>query len=155
MIGAQTGSSIDGYILIAIFVVFWGGAILWGRKSRTVSEVKLDNEVVVISLLGPSRLLSLRKEVRFPIQSVVEVISTPNVFGKGGTFSRKIGSVTIPTFFRVGSFRGARGQGASFWACFTGQTAITFHLSGQKYQYVIIDVQDPAETVSLIEKYSN
>lgn len=154
MIAAQTGSSLDGYILIALFIVFWGGVITWGRKSRTVSEVKLNDGMVIVSLFGPSKILSLRKEVRFPLHSIVEIISTPNVFGKNGTFSRKIGSLTIPTFFRVGSFRGARGQGATFWACFTGKTAVTFQLSGERYSYVVIDVENPEEVIALIERHA-
>lgn len=148
---AATGSSADGYVLIVVLAIFWGGAIFWGRSSKTVSAVDVDRGQVVVKLLGPSRLLALRKEVVFPLESVVRVESTPNVFAKGGTFSRKIGTFVIPTFFRVGSFRGSRGQGASFWACFTGEKAVTFQLYGHRYQYVVLDVADPEETVALVK----
>lgn len=148
---ASTSSSIDGYILIGILALFWAGAIAWGRSTNTVSLVEFDGDNVTIRLSGPTRLLSLRKQVVIPASVIVGVASTPNVFGKGGTFSRKIGNLTIPTFFRVGSFRGARGQGTSFWACFRGETAVTLQLSGYRYQYIVVDVQDPEATVALIQ----
>lgn len=152
LISAVSNSSVNGYILIAILVLFWGGAILWGRKSNTVTAVHLEGPLVVVTLLGPARVLSLRKQVTFPLASVVSIVSTPNVFGEGGSFTRRIGSVTIPTFFRVGSFRGARNQGASFWACFRGESAVTIQLTGQKYQFVVLDVEDPNQVVNLLKR---
>lgn len=151
LITAVSNSSVNGYVLIAILVLFWGGAILWGRKSRTVTTVHLDGPLVVVTLLGPAKVLSLRRQVTFPLASVVSVVPTPNVFGQGGSFTRRIGSITIPTFFRVGSFRGARNQGASFWACFRGESAVTIELTGEKYRFVVLDVEDPNQVVNLLK----
>lgn len=153
MLLTTSGNPINGYIVIVALVLFWGGAILWGRSSRIVSNISVDKRQVVISLIGPTKLLALRKEIVIPFDSVIEVSATPNVFSKGGSFSRRIGNLTIPTFFRVGSFRGIRGQGASFWACFRGESAVTFRLKDFRYSYVVVDVADPDEIVAMIEAH--
>ncbi len=150
---AATNNPLFGYGLIALLLLFWAGVIVWGRRAKTVCKVTVDRDSVVISLFGPARILSLRKRVVFPLDSVVGVRLTSNVFSKGGTFSRRIGSWTIPTFFKVGSFRGARDTGTTFWACFTGESAITFELINTRYQYVVIDVDDPEATVDLLQRY--
>lgn len=153
MLIAATNNPLVGYVLIAALLVFWAGTIIWGRSLPTVCQVGVDHDLVVVTLLGPARILSLRKRVAFPLDSVVSVQSTPNVFSKQGTFSRRIGSLTMPTFFRVGSFRAFRDQGPAFWACFRGDTAITFNLENHRFQYVVIDVADPSATLGLLAKY--
>ncbi|TAN24974.1 MAG: hypothetical protein EPN30_05700 [Actinomycetota bacterium] len=150
---AATKNPVLGYVLIAVLLVFWAGVIIWGRRARTVCKVAVDRDSVVISLFGPARILSLRKQVVFPLDSVTSVRLTPNVFSEQGTFSRRIGSWTIPTFFKVGSFRGARDSGATFWACFTGETAVTFELTNNRYRWVVIDVDDPQATYDLLQRY--
>lgn len=153
MLLAAASNPVNGYIVIVALILFWGGAILWGRSSRIVSSVSVNQGEVVISLIGPAKLLALRKEVVFPLDSVVKVSATSNVFSKGGSFSRRIGNLTIPTFFRVGSFRGVGGQGASFWACFRGESALTFQLENFRYSYVVVDVADPEGVVTMLETY--
>ena len=153
MLFAATNNPLVGYLLIAALLVFWAGTIVWGRSLPTVCQVGVEHDLVVITLLGPARILSLRKRVAFPLDSVLSVQSTPNVFSKQGTFGRRIGSLTIPTFFRVGAFRAFRDQGPAFWACFRGDTAITFNLENHRFHYVVIDVADPSATLSLLAKY--
>lgn len=142
-----------GYVIIVVLLAFWVGTIVWGRTARVVSEVSVDRDLVVVTLFGPARVLSLRGKVAFPIDSVVSVRSTPQVFSKDGTFSRRLGSITIPTFFRVGSFRGYRSQGPAFWACFRGESVLTFELENFRYRYVVIDVADPEATLGLLSNY--
>lgn len=153
MLGVVSNDPVGGYVIIALLVAFWGGGIIWGRRAGTICSLRVDNGVVVVDLLGPARLLSLRKEVRFSLDSVVVASSTPNVFSRGGAFSRKIGPLFIPTFFRVGSFRGKRGTGPTFWACFRGENAITFQLEGEHYRYLVADVADPLETLAMLSSY--
>lgn len=152
LLAASSGSAI-GYVLIAALIVFWAAIIIWGRRAHTVCDVEVDNDMVVVTLMGPARALALRKRVAFPLESIVSVRSTPNIFSKQGSFSRRLGSLTIPTFFRVGSFRGLRDQGPSFWACFRGETAVTFELANYRYHYVVVDVEDPAATLGRLGNF--
>ena len=152
-LATATSNSSLGYVLIIVLLAFWAGTILWGRGARVVTGVGVDRGLVVISLHGPARLLSLRGKVAFPLDSVLSVKSTPNVFSKNGTFSRRLGNITIPTFFRVGSFKGFRNQGSSFWVCFRGENAITFELENFRYRYVVVDVADPKATLEMLSKY--
>ncbi len=153
MLAAAASNPVIGYVIIAVLIAFWVGTIAWGRTARIVSEVKVDGNMVVIALSGPAKVLSLRGKVTFPLDCVVSVRSTPHVFSKDGTFSRRLGSITIPTFFRVGSFRGYRDQGPAFWACFRGESALTFELENFRYRYVVMDVADPEAALGLLSKY--
>ncbi|NNN18852.1 MAG: hypothetical protein HKL84_03245 [Acidimicrobiaceae bacterium] len=153
MLLAATKDPLFGYILIAALLLFWAGIIAWGRSVATVCKIAVNRDLVVVSLCSPARILSLRKQVVFPLDSVVSVTSTPNIFSKEGSFSRRIGSVSLPTFFRVGSFKGFRDAGPAFWACFRGETAVTFELENDRYRYVVLDVNDPQEVIGLLKKY--
>lgn len=153
MLGIVSKDPTGGYILIAALIIFWTVAIIWGRKQPASAFVSVDKDEIVVSLVGPSRLLALRKEVRFPVSSVIRVTSTPNVFSRGGTFSRRVGTLSLPTFFRVGSYRATKNQAASFWACFRGENAITFELRGDRYAFVVVEVFDPSTTLELLHEY--
>ena len=153
ILAATASSPFVGYVVIAALIVFWVGTIVWGRTARVVTDVGVDRDLVIVSLFSPARLLSLRGKVAFPLDTVISVKSTPNIFSKNGSFSRRLGGVTLPTFFRVGSFRGFRDQGPSFWACFRGENTITFELENFRYRYVVVDVADPQATLGMLSKH--
>ncbi len=111
-------------------------------------EASIQDGDLVIEVRGWSRLWTLKRQLRFPLSCITAVRWDPAVV-KGWWKGWRILGTHLPGVIIAGTFY--RDGGRHFWDVRPGASrAVTIELAHCRYRRLIVDVADPARTVSAI-----
>ena len=109
-------------------------------------EISVRGDMLEIDVLGWSRLWSLKRRLMAPLRCVQQIRRDGEL--PQGFWLRWPGSF-IPGVIKAGSFwNGRRG---SFWDVRRQpDKVVVIELSGWKYDYIVVEVENPAVTVEQV-----
>ena len=109
-------------------------------------KVTVDNNHVVFNVVGLHKLLSFKDEIRVP----KEHISKAHNYRKTMPLWKgwRMPGTHVPFVIAAGTFY-QRGQ-KNFWDVVKQRNAIVVELKDEKYKNLIIEVENPEETLSLL-----
>jgi hypothetical protein len=103
-------------------------------------KVEVEKDTVVFSFSGIQKFLAMKRTLRIPRKSIVEV-STEKVTLLW--YARRLGT-HLPKFFMAGIFWIKEGK--SFWYVKNTSKCITLKLKNHEYSKVIVEVDDKEGT---------
>jgi hypothetical protein len=145
----DTGS---GVVLVVLVVIVATGTVsgLGAAASRRseLARVRVDGDAVVVKPVGVLKLLALTSGVRLPVSQLAAAfwVERPQERYRPGV---RWPGTWLPGLL-AGSFRGPEGR--SFWVVGRGETSVRLDLDGHGYDYVVVDVADPAAVLSEINR---
>ncbi len=115
--------------------------------------VNIQNNNLVVTITGLRKFFTLRKELTFPISSVKGVTHDPTISSDypSGWEKRK-GTNVFRTYYG-GTYRKDGEQ--IFWDVLRAENTLVITLQDQEFQRLMIEVDDPKETVQMIESAIN
>ena len=129
------------------------GARLKGNPSgkgagRTMVDVTILGESLVVRVRGLGKLWALRSRVTVPLAAVRSVRHDPDAAGTLWPGWRVPGT-HFPGLITAGTYywRGVK----SFWSVKRKGNAVVIDLEGATFDRLVVDVADPEATVALIE----
>ena len=99
-------------------------------------------------MLGWHRLWALKRRLIIPVSAIVSARHDPAA--ARGAKGLKWPGTHVPGYFAAGSFR--RGGQWTFWDVRDPERAIVVELRGQRYDRLVVEVQDPKESVQLLNE---
>ena len=110
-------------------------------------EVSIDGDKAVFEVQGWDRLWSLRSRLEIPLSHINGAHIDPEP-AMGWFQGLKLSGSDFPNLFRAGTFY--QDGGLVFWDVHDPQKTIVVELNHERYQKLIIEVQEPAAIVRLI-----
>lgn len=113
-----------------------------------MAQVRIDGETLIVEMEGLDKLWALKSRLELPLANVRGATADP-----GAAKERKglrTGGAHVPGVIAAGTFRldGER----VFWDIRDGRNAIVIELADERYARLIVEVDDPAASVELIER---
>lgn len=108
--------------------------------------ISIKDEILMIELSTLDKWAALKSQLAFPLQHVQGATIDPNIVreAKGlrapGTYIP--GVITAGTFYHHGE--------KVFWDVHKGMNAIVIRITGESYNQLVVEVDNPLETVALI-----
>lgn len=116
--------------------------------SKPMVTIAVAGEMLTLEVNGFDRLWSLRSRLEVPFAHIRAVQPAPDV--ARGWFDRlKIAGSYIPGILTAGTFY--EDGGLVFWDVHQPHNALAIDLEHERYQRLIVEVADPAETMRLIQ----
>jgi hypothetical protein len=112
-----------------------------------VVTIELTEGHLILDVQGLDRLWSLRSTLRIPIEHVRGAQEAAGA-GLGWFEALKLGGSSLPGVLTAGTFY--QNGGLVFWDVHDGTTAIRIALHDETYRELVVEVEDPAETVARI-----
>lgn len=112
-------------------------------------QITIVNDNLVLSMNGFNKILSLRGELTVPLQHVRGVTADPGAI-KMPKGLRAPGTA-IPGLIYAGTFY--HDGDKVFWNVHHAEKAIVIELADEEFKRLVVEVDNPAETVELIEKH--
>ncbi|MGH2558018.1 MAG: hypothetical protein ACRDJH_03065 [Thermomicrobiales bacterium] len=113
-----------------------------------MADIAIKDRTLVVTLKGWHKLWALKSEVSAPLANVTGVEIDPEIASRPTGF-RMPGS-RVPGLITAGSYRGRHGW--DFWDVRRPAKAIVIHLKDERYQRLIVEVDDPEATVRTIQQ---
>jgi hypothetical protein len=110
-------------------------------------EVSVDDDKAVFEVQGWDRLWSLRSRLEIPLSHINGAHIDPEP-AMGWFQGLKLSGSDFPNLFRAGTFY--QDGGLVFWDVHDPQKTIVVELNHERYQKLIIEVQEPERIVRLI-----
>lgn len=119
-----------------------------GRPPKVWASVVVEDEDVVVALGGWRAALAMKRRLRIPLARVlrVEHDAQPRLHVRA-KLRKRAGQTGM---FRLGSYHSL--DGWSFWAIGLGRNAVVIETTGAPYRFVVVEVEEPYETVAAIRK---
>jgi hypothetical protein len=109
-------------------------------------EMLVEGDEVVVRLSGWRAVYAVRRELRIPASAVTRVEHDPAVRSHVSAKLRRRGGRS--GVFRIGSYHSLAGW--SFWSVGLARNAVLIESEATRYRFVVVEVADPARTVSEI-----
>ena len=113
--------------------------LVWG-------SLEVEGEELVARVTGWRSVVAMRRRLAVPLSSILRVEHDPAVRAHVRAKLRRRGGQS--GLMRVGPYHSL--DGWSFWSVGLGRNAVVVETEGERYRYVIVEVADPAGTVSAI-----
>lgn len=130
----------------------------WWRTCEMVT-VTTEGGVLKLQLSPLHKLLAFKGSLEIPLDAVDRVEQAPDIARSGPDGTRNPGT-SIPYVIHVGSFNS--GVKRTFWAVQNPEKAISiwikhgmFASTEGRYDQVVVEVADPADTIQEIERARN
>jgi hypothetical protein len=111
-------------------------------------EVKVSGDRAVFEVEGLHKLWSLRSRLEIPLEHIRGVRADPAP-AMGWFDGLKVAGTGLPHLFRAGTFY-QQGDFV-FWDVRRPEKAVVVELEDEHFSKLIVEVEDPAATVSLLE----
>lgn len=111
-------------------------------------EVRCADGRLTVRLSGWRRLVALQRKVSVPLSAVTSAEAHPDPRDRVGVGARHRHVRGSASLFRYGAYPG--GPGWVFWAIDSGRGAVIIGLTGVRYEFVVVEVDDPEATAAAI-----
>lgn len=112
------------------------------------ASVTIDGDVLTVVMHGLDKLWSMRSQLDVPLEHVRGASFDPSIVheskGWRGPGSNVPGVITAGTFHQHGEL--------IFWDVHRGDNAVVIELQHDKFERLVIEVDDPQATVELIQR---
>ena len=112
-------------------------------------HITIQQDRVVFEVEGWDKLWSLRSRLAIPLDHIEGAHLDPNP-AMGWFQGLKLGGTDVPNIFRAGTFY--QQGGLVFWDVRNPENTIVIELAHELYKKLIIEVDDPASAVKLINE---
>ena len=112
------------------------------------AEILLEEDSLIVKIHGIDKLLTFTGSIKIPLEHISSVEKAPEISRK--EIGLKLVGAGIPGLIRCGKYAGEKGL--AFWDVRDYEKAILVHLHDERYKQLFIEVEDPASTISAIEK---
>ncbi|MFF5173713.1 hypothetical protein ACFY3U_13850 [Micromonospora sp. NPDC000089] len=113
-----------------------------------MANVFIDGDDLVVQIEGLDRLWSLKSRLAIPLANVRGATADPGIAdepkGLRAPGTHLPGVITAGTFHQDGE--------SVFWNIRDGARAVVIELADEQYARLVVEVADPAATVTLIEQ---
>jgi hypothetical protein len=112
-----------------------------------MARVSISGDELIVDVEGLDKLWALTSRLSIPLANVRGATADPGITKEA--FAVKVAGATVPGLITAGTFitEGER----VFWDVHDRKNAVVIELGGEKYVRLVIEVDDPAATVDLIE----
>jgi hypothetical protein len=118
------------------------------RDNYVVVEISLGSDQLLIRILGWSRWWCLKSRLEIPLTHIRSVRSDGDL-PKG--FWIRLPGTYIPGLIKAGIYTNGGGRW-SFWDIRRARNRIiVFELFGWKYDLVVVEVENPAATIAMVQ----
>jgi hypothetical protein len=114
-----------------------------------MAEVELSQEALIVHVEGMDRLWALRSRLEIPLSHVVNAEADPEV-ARGWWQGIRTGGTHLPGVITAGTFH-QEGERV-FWDVHDPEKTVVIQLRDERYARLIIEVEDPGETVAAIQE---
>ncbi len=110
-------------------------------------ELELDGSTLTLHVKGADRLWAFKSSLQIPIAHIAAVVVDPSV-AKGWYHGIRVPGTNIPGVITAGTFytEGKR----VFWDVHHPENTIVIRLHDERYDELIVEVEDAQEAASLI-----
>lgn len=118
-----------------------------------MADIRIENGNLIVTMKGLRRLLTLKKQLSFPLSHVLGVTFDPTImadFPRGLVWKK--GTNIFNTYYG-GEF--TKDGETNFWDVRKSENTVVITLKDEKYQRLMIEVDNPRDTVHMIEKALN
>lgn len=112
-----------------------------------MAEIELTPDRLIVRVTGIDRVLSMTSSLEIPLAHVIDAAGDAEE-ARRLWHGLRVGGVPIPGLLREGSFL-SHGE-LVFWDVHDPARAVVISLRHEKYQRLLVGVDDPSETVSAI-----
>ena len=119
------------------------------EEASTVAEVELAEDTLSIHVLGMDQLWALRSHLEIPLSHVSGAEAAPEVARRWWQGLRS-GGTHVPGVITAGTFH-QEGERV-FWDVHDPEKAIVIRLRDERYERLVIEVEDPPATVAAIQE---
>lgn len=112
-----------------------------------MAQIELTPDRLIVRVTGIDRVLSMTSSLEIPLAHVTDAAGDVEE-ARRLWHGLRVGGVPIPGLLREGSFL-SRGE-LVFWDVHDPARAVLISLRHEKYQRLVVGVDDPSETVSAI-----
>ena len=114
-----------------------------------MTEVELTEDVLIIHVRGLDRLFALKSRLEIPLSHVLDAQADPGIDLPAWWKSLRPTATQIPGVLTVGTFdqEGER----VFWDVHHPEKAVVIRLRDERYQRLVIEVEDPPATAAAIQ----
>jgi len=110
-------------------------------------EISVAGDRAIFEVQGWDQLWSLRSRLEIPLAHINRAHIDPHP-AMGWFDGIKLGGTGIPNIFKAGTFY--QDGGLVFWDVHDPQKTIVIELNHERYQKLVVEVEDPAAMVKLI-----
>ena len=110
--------------------------------------VTIDGDQAVFEVQGLDKLWAFRSRLQMPLAHIMSVEANDDQVGRWWHGFKVLGT-DVPGLFGAGTFR-YHGE-LVFWDVYNPANAIILSLDHERYKKLIIEVEDPAGTVSRLQ----
>jgi hypothetical protein len=112
-----------------------------------MAKVSISDETLVVDVEGMDKLWALKSRLTIPLANVRGATADPGMMREPRGV--RVPGTRIPGVITAGTFRhdGER----VFWDVHDGAKAVVIQLADERYDRLVIEVDDPSSTVDLIE----
>jgi hypothetical protein len=110
-------------------------------------EISIEQAMAVFEVQGWDQLWSLRSRLEIPLDHINGAHIDPEP-AMGWFAGLKLGGTDIPNIFKAGTFY--QDGGLVFWDVRHAEKTIVVELNHERYQKLVIEVEDPEAAVRMI-----
>ncbi len=113
------------------------------------ARVEIEGDSLVVRLAGWRAVWAVKRTLRLPVSSIVNVSLDSGAYQQISTRLRK--SRRPPSLlFKLGSQHGY--DGWSFWASGWGRSTVVVEMTGIRYHFLVVEVSDPVRLVKMLRE---
>jgi hypothetical protein len=109
-----------------------------------MAQLLVDDDVVTVSLSGIEKAEALHGDVSVPRAAVVSARAVPD--GMAEVHGLRMPGTGLPGVIMVGTWREA--ERVTFAVCHGRGPAVVLELTGQRYDRIVVTVENPEEVVA-------
>jgi hypothetical protein len=113
-----------------------------------MAHVSIDGSDLIVEIEGLDKLWALKSRLTIPLSNVRGATADPGIVRESKGL--KIGGARVPGVITAGSF--LQDGEHVFWDVHDAARAVVIELTDERFSRLVIEVPDPAATVSLIER---
>jgi len=113
-----------------------------------MTQLSVADRKLVLEVEGWDKLWSLKSRLEIPLEHVVRIYADPNI-AQSWWKGLRVAGTHVPGVIAAGTFY--RHGGWVFWDVHNPDKAIVVELRDERYAKLIVEAQDPAETVAAIQ----
>ena len=110
-------------------------------------QVTIEGDLLTLDVLGMHKVWALKSRLQFPISSVQSVRLDPQLAAR--PLGLRAPGTYIPRILTAGTFYHDKKRG--FWDVCDPSRALVIELEGEKYQFLVVEVEKPGAVAAQIE----
>ena len=125
--------------LLAFVIVVLGGICVTSFAGPNLAAVGVSHDHrLIVRPVGLVRLWALSRGIEVPVTSIIDVgVSSPRDLTRG----LRIPGTYLPGVMTAGTFRSHGDR--SLWMVGRNKSVLVIELTGEKYRYLVLGVEDP------------